>query len=189
MPIDQFAMILDKAIKDGRNLDYFCFFCRSLWSSTSVHCMICGRCVEGFDHHCVFVNNCVGYKNHANFLLFLMLSLIYTIVLIANSSWTLYDKIYHCHENPENNFCKYDTWSWILFGACFVFLLISILQILPIFWQLFIQCKSICKKKRIDCTYQEFQSVFEDQMSTQVLSVPSFREPEQLKHTRSAVSK
>ena len=94
--IDKFAEILDQAIKDGRNLDYFCFFCRSLWSSSSVHCMTCGRCVEGFDHHCVFVNNCVGYRNHANFLFFVMLSFLYTIILIFNSSWTIYEKVYHC---------------------------------------------------------------------------------------------
>ena len=138
LEIGEFAEILDRAIKDGRNLDYFCFFCRSLWSSSSVHCMTCGKCVEGFDHHCVFVNNCIGYRNHANFLVFLMLSFVYTMVLISNSVWTVYEKLSHCFKAQDQGlnppFCNFHPMSLIVLGACFLFCLISIFQTVPIFW-------------------------------------------------------
>lgn len=52
------------------------------------HCRICKRCVRRMDHHCPWINNCVGERNQKYFLQFLVyvgvLSL-YSIALVVIS--------------------------------------------------------------------------------------------------------
>lgn len=47
-----------------------CPECKVIKTARSRHCSICNQCVERFDHHCPWINNCVGVKNHNAFMLF-----------------------------------------------------------------------------------------------------------------------
>lgn len=61
-----------------------CPECKVIRSVRSRHCAICNRCVERFDHHCPWINNCVGVKNHNAFLFFLAsiwIKIVYHIVV------------------------------------------------------------------------------------------------------------
>lgn len=46
----------------------FCRTCEIVRPPRCHHCRICHRCVLQFDHHCHWVNNCIGYNNYRSFL-------------------------------------------------------------------------------------------------------------------------
>lgn len=39
-----------------------CPECEVIKTPRSRHCNICNRCIDRFDHHCPWINNCVGVK-------------------------------------------------------------------------------------------------------------------------------
>ncbi|EDW64749.1 palmitoyltransferase ZDHHC3 isoform X1 [Drosophila virilis] len=65
-----------------------CTRCETYRPPRAHHCRICKRCIRRMDHHCPWINNCVGERNQKYFLQFLVyvgiLSL-YSIGLILGS--------------------------------------------------------------------------------------------------------
>jgi hypothetical protein len=70
-------VLLDRnRVPDGATA---CNYCRRWTDVTSRHCSVCDKCVVGFDHHCRWLNVCVGsrtYKPFIAFVTFVLLSLL-----------------------------------------------------------------------------------------------------------------
>eukprot|EP00039_Didymoeca_costata_P021564 m.344856 g.344856 ORF g.344856 m.344856 type:complete len:317 (+) comp25339_c0_seq1:166-1116(+) len=70
-----------------------CRHCPGARPRGAFHCHICNGCIEGFDHHCPFVKNCIGVKNYTYFFFFLVYStagMIYSSMLtfpLFNECW------------------------------------------------------------------------------------------------------
>ena len=70
---------------------HLCADCEVIRTDRSLHCSTCNRCVERFDHHCPYINNCVGLNNHGVFLAFLisMALLIFITMLSICTNWNI----------------------------------------------------------------------------------------------------
>ncbi|XP_068432540.1 palmitoyltransferase ZDHHC23-A-like isoform X2 [Clinocottus analis] len=65
-----------------------CPVCKIIRLPRTGHCRTCGSCVQRLDHHCIWINSCVGQANHRSFLLTLsvfLLTSLYGISLVLRS--------------------------------------------------------------------------------------------------------
>lgn len=82
----------------------WCTKCQLVRPARAWHCRICGICVRRMDHHCVWINSCVGESNHQAFILALLVFLltsVYGITLTLDTicrDRSVFTALFYCPE-------------------------------------------------------------------------------------------
>ncbi|KAG9299819.1 hypothetical protein G9A89_003363 [Geosiphon pyriformis] len=73
-PLHRFPYPKDVKMNGVRLILKYCETCRIYRPPRCSHCRQCDNCVEGEDHHCIWLNNCIGRRNYRPF---------YTLIVTA----------------------------------------------------------------------------------------------------------
>lgn len=58
----------DTADEEGSDEELkYCWVCQTEVHVQSMHCKYCDKCVSHFDHHCMWLNTCIGAENYETF--------------------------------------------------------------------------------------------------------------------------
>jgi len=68
----------------------YCGVCRGYKAPRAHHCRKCDRCCMKMDHHCPWINNCVGHFNHGHFTAFLASAVCGCLIACVTLSFSLY---------------------------------------------------------------------------------------------------
>ena len=116
----EYENILD-IIEKGQQLENFCPYCLVKKKYRTVHCLICQKCVDEFDHHCFWVGNCIGKNNYTLFFTFLIYVSLNTLFNVGVTLYFLINEMTTWGAEKAN-----DAFPGYYFGTdCFIYNLIS----------------------------------------------------------------
>lgn len=67
----------------------YCLICQVFKPERTHHCSTCKRCVLVMDHHCPWLNNCVGFRNRKTFMLLIIYAFFIGIIGVLGSIFPL----------------------------------------------------------------------------------------------------
>merc|ERR1719161_676406 len=99
----------------------YCKWCAKYKPDRCHHCRVCRTCILKMDHHCPWIYNCVGFRNHKFFFLLLLYSVLDTHLIM----WSMIESVKAAVEDPLTPFM---TMFLLFFGetlACFLGVLVT----------------------------------------------------------------
>ncbi|MCP9265879.1 Palmitoyltransferase [Dirofilaria immitis] len=139
--------------KENQSAVSFCSTCLLRRPARSKHCSVCDRCVKRFDHHCPWILNCIGEKNHLHFVFYLG-------VVIASSLQFLVATFHYwrdsCGEISQANITYCNPWvTYVSAIALYHFIWTSAMFIFQIYQ---ILCEITTNERLNAYRYEHFHS-------------------------------
>ncbi|XP_047304220.1 palmitoyltransferase ZDHHC3 isoform X3 [Homo sapiens] len=128
---------------------YKCPKCCSIKPDRAHHCSVCKRCIRKMDHHCPWVNNCVGENNQKYFVLFTM----YIALISLHALIMVGFHFLHCFEEDWTKCSSFSppTTVILLILLCFEGLLFLIFTSVMFGTQVHSICTDETKRWRKQC--------------------------------------
>lgn len=124
-----------------------CPICQKKQPEGTRHCFHCRRCVKGYDHHCPWINNCVGSQNLVYFRLFIFTCLIDLLYHMTIGLVDYFVGLRDTHPIVPDLLHKLKIIGLLVSALCGL----SALVVLPVCYY---QCKKMVKR-RVDRTSTE----------------------------------
>lgn len=110
----------------------FCYTCRSEKNCRAKHCTDCGYCIDKFDHHCTWLNNCIGLNNQRAFI-FHLCCLLYFQKHYYEVFYKLMKNLFLKSNDTTTQLAKHSSKIIKLFKICYYYYLligISLINVL-----------------------------------------------------------
>ncbi|KAF9313697.1 hypothetical protein BG003_004912 [Podila horticola] len=103
--------------RDGR--PRWCDICKIVKPDRCHHCSECDQCVLRMDHHCPWVNGCIGYNNHKFFYLFIFYGSVLAIWVVVTMIPLLISALRNCEQDFDSMFSIFITGTDLM-GGCHI---------------------------------------------------------------------
>ncbi|CAM9451865.1 unnamed protein product [Ascophyllum nodosum] len=121
----------------------YCKKCQQLKPARAHHCHVCDRCIVNMDHHCPWMNNCVGYLNYRYFVLFLLYMFVgcFYAVLITMPQFLAFAKSSGIRRRRRSSYPAVEAQTQSAVMMTFILALsVGIAISILLFWHLYLIC-------------------------------------------------
>ena len=132
----------------------WCSSCNLYRPPRGYHCRKCDRCVLVMDHHCIWLNTCIGAGNYPFFICFLLALIIHSAYSIAFVS--VYAVKFHATGEV------FETIDWVFFATSVALAFIPFVIAVKLLWDHFnLVRRGVTTREKLRSTYANSENPFD----------------------------